>query len=155
MFYGRWTFPMEEGVFQGPAGWKPLVRSRSYFAQLILSVRPCNDTNIMAIAPGVSPPQYGEFVAFGCLFNFSKSSAGRTGRPILKHNGSNDAPSQKKVPFGGYNDKNFHLGVNFPPRIQKLVGLAGNRKIIELFRAYLHEGSTDKHQSVTRENMFT
>jgi hypothetical protein len=48
------VFNVGEGIFQEIAGWKPVGRSRSYFAQLITSVKPRDTTKFMEIAPIVS-----------------------------------------------------------------------------------------------------
>jgi hypothetical protein len=45
---------------------------------------------------------------FSFFFNFSKSSTGRTGRPILTGNGSSDAVLPEKLPFGGHEDSQVH-----------------------------------------------
>jgi hypothetical protein len=68
---GDGRFQWERAFFRDlPAG-KPL---RSYFALLILSVRPRKGTNFEVIAPVVSRPQYGKVAAFMFFFNFSISS---------------------------------------------------------------------------------
>jgi hypothetical protein len=84
------------------ACWKPFGRSISYFAYLIKSVRPRDRTKPCDIPQGVLPRQYGEvadFVFSFFVFNFSKSPTGGKGRPILTHDGSDDALLLKDVPF--------------------------------------------------------
>jgi hypothetical protein len=81
-----------------------------------MSVTPHDKTKFMVIAPGVSPPQYGEFAAFAfslCFFIiFFGTFTGRTGQQILTRHASNDA---KDVRFGGQDDSQFLKGVQFPP----------------------------------------
>jgi len=57
-------------------------------------------------------------LSFPSLF-FLQSSTGKTTEPILTHDGSYDAVSRKKVPFGGYKFK-FNIFTYFSQKYEKL-----------------------------------
>jgi hypothetical protein len=107
-----------EKAFLGTHWLKNFGRSRLYMAQFIAFMRPLDRKKIVAIAPVVLPPQYGEVAAFAFslfyFFIFLMSFTGRTGRPILAFDGSNNAVRPQEVPLGVAVPTNF-IKVLLPP----------------------------------------
>lgn len=114
--YGRWTLPVEEGVFWGLASWKLLGHQDHILHNWLCSWYPTTGQNLWwSITPRVSPPQYDELAAFVLYWPL----VDRTGRPILTRTGWNDANWRRKVSFGGHSDSKFHLRVFFHTEIPK------------------------------------
>jgi hypothetical protein len=72
---------------------------------------------------------------------------GQTGLPNLARHASNDAVQLMEVLFGVTMTVNFLKMFIFPSKLPKfLIGSSESRKTQERFRAYIHEGSIDKHR---------
>jgi hypothetical protein len=140
---GDGSFQWERAFFRDlPAG-NPLTDIDIHFTQLIKCLRPCDRTKFMAIAPKVSPPQYGEVAAFVFFLLLTSPDCPQV-QQVERFDTQTTQFHLRKCLFGSQWQKMSSRGLFFPTKI--LGSLAGRGKTHESFWAYLHEGSTDKHQ---------
>jgi hypothetical protein len=117
----------------------------TYSAQLIKTVRPSDETKLMAIAPGFSSPQYGEAAALVFVFlplYFLKIIHRWNMSADFALDGSNDADRQRKELFRCHENRNYIQRSIFLLKIP--IGLAVSQQMYERFPGYLYAVSMDK-----------